>query len=633
MKKQKFEKIYVAIPFYSVTADFNILIEEGWSYIDNIFLKYIADCPRSMEDLVLSSNLPRQLIIQIIIPMVKMGWIELLHIPERSCYAFTATRSGKKVSEDAKLPTVKNNYSRKRDYLFEPFSAKCFESLPYGSPIRLESRARVLELTRQKKISMIDFPEFSYIFPKDQDIFNSVKKGTEQVIGFEKKSSFSLNDKKEEKFIVVVLIRHNNGRYRVDGADLKSWLGNYCFFIEEKVNDSDTSRKIIEPKQKKYFFQDSNLELLNDQIFVDREKIGFLYGGNANKDALISGIKKANSYLIIHTTFIGEWILKKEGFIMDELKDAAKRGVYILIMWGKDDFYKIKESELERMKKVEQFLDTVNQELKNDGFESTINLNEPRTGSHAKYFLYDTVENESFSLVGSCNFLFSNFDRFEASVLIDNAALSLKLLEITVSLSVGRNGVSSRSNDTNFRRISDTIKNKILNSRIESRGENHNFYRVNLILKGEHYPILERAKNNANKKIFICSDKINPTLYRPIWDCLKSKRDGCNVEAFYSNPSEGYTHTEISDLSGLARTQLNLTIKKHAPPHGRTNHSKVLCWDKNNILITSLNWFSSNASCINTIQDSYHEIGIFIEGENVTDQFHSDWARLSKLQT
>ena len=53
----------------------------------------------------------------------------------------------------------------------------------------------------------------------------------------------------------------------------------------------------------------------------------------------------------------------------------------------------------------------------------------------------------------------------------------------------------------------------------------------------------------------------------------------------------------------------------------KTNHSKVLAWDDNDLVISSLNWLSSNASVSNHNHELLHEIGIYLHSPKIAKRF------------
>ena len=50
-----------------------------------------------------------------------------------------------------------------------------------------------------------------------------------------------------------------------------------------------------------------------------------------------------------------------------------------------------------------------------------------------------------------------------------------------------------------------------------------------------------------------------------------------------------------------------------------------MAWDKNHILITNLNWMSSDASGAFKNNDLYHELGIYVKVDKIEQRFHANF--------
>lgn len=68
---------YVVVPFHFVQQRFKILKGQRWGAIDHLLLQEIVKNPLSANQLSLLSCLPKRLIIEILIPLMKAGWLEL----------------------------------------------------------------------------------------------------------------------------------------------------------------------------------------------------------------------------------------------------------------------------------------------------------------------------------------------------------------------------------------------------------------------------------------------------------------------------------------------------------------------------------------------------------------------------
>ncbi|MFX6058854.1 hypothetical protein [Acinetobacter baumannii] len=155
-----------------------------------------------------------------------------------------------------------------------------------------------------------------------------------------------------------------------------------------------------------------------------------------------------------------------------------------------------------------------------------------------------------------------------------------------------------------------------------SNQDNEKNINVSLLLKGHHLRYIHEAKK-AEKRVTLLSDKISPNLHRSIWDSLSTCR--VRVSAFYSTvDKEIFDHKQVQKFSNSIDND-KISLKLHSPPSGNHSHAKVLAWDKNHIVVTSLNWMSSDSSGNYKNNDLYHELGIYLEADKIEQKFYSNF--------
>ncbi|RQL71990.1 hypothetical protein BJI55_12780 [Acinetobacter pittii] len=103
-------------------------------------------------------------------------------------------------------------------------------------------------------------------------------------------------------------------------------------------------------------------------------------------------------------------------------------------MWGKDQMIE-DDSNFDAIK--EYF-----EKIEND-YYGLFYLHKIQTGSHAKFIIFDTQESDCISIIGSCNWFYTNFDRYEGSVLIKDNDFAKKLLNLAASIATGRSYLSN----------------------------------------------------------------------------------------------------------------------------------------------------------------------------------------------
>ena len=152
--------------------------------------------------------------------------------------------------------------------------------------------------------------------------------------------------------------------------------------------------------------------------------------GEDHSRSLDRAIAGASERVIIHSTFItGE----RATAILPSLLRAAERGVTIDILWGQDDQGSSTQSSQFAAAKMQAEIDTV-------GRTGSIRVHPFSTNSHAKIVFADSAKGWN-ALVGSCNWLASDYKSFETSFRIREPKLVGQLMKKLAGLSQGRPGV------------------------------------------------------------------------------------------------------------------------------------------------------------------------------------------------
>lgn len=610
------EKFTIAFPFKYAKAKFNIKRISEWGVIDYIFLKELSFKIHSLQQLCDYSNLEKQIVIQILLPLMKMGWIELINY--NSEFYFQITESGKKVCLENKLPHKGESYNRNRDFLVDfknnYYGIQKFKLLP-------ESKARITELSKKEKnffqLNLI----IEDIYPNYELMCNAIAYENEIINDILDNFHYGISDVKFILFDVHYdynsnnVIFHDENLINIFPEEIRNTINLLPY---QKSKKRRKTQKITEFNQ---------INFSTDHFFeFESKSLEMILGAKSNHLKVLDLIKEAEEYLIIHSTFIGDWSIFKSGTneytdLFQELRNALKRNIGVYILWGKDeaeedhpDYLKTKEE----IEKIEAALNQFNQNCLKDNIFNTINFNNfKKTGSHTKFILTKSKEQNRL-LFSSCNFLYTNFLRFESSLLITDNSFVKNFMYIAADISSGKD------------LHSDTVRNDLLRyakSIPKTPESTLPKIKVNLVLKYQHYQYIDLAKSSCKHRLYIVSDKLNAVSFRPIADALKNSN--FKKYAYFSQRSKNFTpFMERNLIKSFAASPININLRLHDPKttidgekNPKKNHSKVLAWDNNHILITSLNWLSCNASPPPNATDIYHEIGIYVERRNIAKEF------------
>lgn len=90
----------------------------------SFLLQEISLQPYPIEELSLKSNLPQRLIIEIILPFMKLGWVELVEL--NSKYNFRITSKGRSVANREEL-LMKESHWNLLGSFNRSITAKCYQ--------------------------------------------------------------------------------------------------------------------------------------------------------------------------------------------------------------------------------------------------------------------------------------------------------------------------------------------------------------------------------------------------------------------------------------------------------------------------------------------------------------------------
>lgn len=121
-------------------------------------------------------------------------------------------------------------------------------------------------------------------------------------------------------------------------------------------------------------------------------------------------IERARSVLIIHSTFLGMEALGKVFPLL--VKAARERGVIVHLFHGKDD-------RVSGLGKSGKAIAHAQELIRSEKIGSFIRLHPFTTRSHAKLIVADDGAGKYKAVIGSCNWLSTAFNPFEASVVLD----------------------------------------------------------------------------------------------------------------------------------------------------------------------------------------------------------------------
>jgi cardiolipin synthase A/B len=325
------------------------------------------------------------------------------------------------------------------------------------------------------------------------------------------------------------------------------------------------------------------------------DQADFIIDGQDHKSALEKTLRNAREQVYIHSTFVSEETVPAT---LRMLFDAAAKGTTVHILWGQND------NELDKSSTSRKAAETLKSAVAEGGRSERIIVHPLTTRSHAKLLIADNGAGEWSAIVGSCNWLSSDFDSFEVSIKLRDPKMVADAIRHLSALSLGAPGVwHELTQDLAF-----------LSRRVEeSPRANGRMAKMQLLLSPDHGEIALEARDRAARRIFVTSHRLGlagrPMVVVPAISAATAKH--VKVELYYGRTTGVLSGTDAADLA-LKLAQQGLSIK---PIHQPRLHAKILAWDDDAVVISSQNWLSADPP----EGALRREIGVFVQSNKVAD--------------
>jgi cardiolipin synthase len=297
-----------------------------------------------------------------------------------------------------------------------------------------------------------------------------------------------------------------------------------------------------------------------------------IIGGTNQRTCFLDLIKTANRRVIIHSTFLDAAKFQE---VLDPIRAACRRGIRFDLLWGAESKG---EEENKNTKAAMEIARLVRQDSDTNG---RFQVHMRTTGSHAKLMLLDT-EDGWVAAVGSCNWLSSPFQSVELSVVLRD---NLIVADVAAALQhlVGRRGLA----DNVATEMALTARDL---RRVDSVGGPA---RIGVVVGEAHDRMIRTASGFAKERFFVGSNRLGSTA-RPgalMQGEVAGIRKGVAATVLYTQASGPLKNRHARLLAAeAAQNGVRLIRTRKIPLHG-----KLVAWDDDDLVITSLNWASAAA--------------------------------------
>ena len=552
----------VYVPVYRMAVGYTVTFGRRWSLLEHLLLAELAIARRSVRYLAEASNLPDRLIIEALINLLRVGWIEVRTTEEGILFA--ATASGRRRACEEKLPESLQRRTR--------WISLCVDRLT-GAWLRADELQLVQQSDLPESVLVLQ-PRISTYEKEDGSLRELVFLNPDEAF-----ESFYPNFRSPSRLFARVEVEFD----QVQGLPAYAPVR-----LRQSILDATppTEPAVARPTVAEANF--ATPEMLADSISAN----DLVVGGPDHLDLFKECIQHAKTHVIIHSCFLHPKTVENLLPVLENA--AARRNVRVDLLWGLRSDPEDPGS-LRAITETEQVLSRLGPVAR-----SRIQLSPFSSGSHAKVLLYDRAETGTWGTVlGSCNFLSSFFDSIEISARSRSRRLAIQVLGRLIATQLpaagGWSPVARRLN-----RIWSSLQATAA-GKYES-GE----HQITLLTDEDHYACVTRARDRAQEIIVAGCDLFGIAAETSVLTPMERAAElGRRVRLYYRRPSRFFLDDgRIPDIE--AAHARGISLKQVAALHG-----KFLFWDQTDLVVSSFNWMST---VVQGARAKGAELGVLIHG-------------------
>lgn len=568
--------VKVAIPVLRGKRRFHVEKGKRWSLVEHLMLEAVATQPATATELSRRSKLPRRVVVEAFIRLMRVGWVELATSSEG--LKFVATEGGKAQIRSGILQAPTVTTPRWMSFVVDQVAGSVFRRTDVAIRHRNELSKLGENLTFLQKSPEHEREDLGELFAAmegDDEVIVRVEPSPERFV---------------ERFAVVDVTDDTiEGLPTRANAELRE-------AIKTAAAEARKRRAATNPAQAVSIDATLGSERKVKSIDALFEQSDLIVDAMDHQSALDNAFRFSREQIVLHSTFVSE---KSVPIILPKLVAAASRGTLVRILWGQDDD-KTSTSTSRRA------INAMQQAVNSAGRSDLIRIHQFTTRSHSKLLIHDDGRGGWSAIVGSCNWLSTEFDSFEASVKLRDPVLVGQLIRHLAAMSLGPPGV--------WHDFATDLT--VLGRRIEATPRaSGRTAKMRILLGPDHGALVLEARDSAKKRILVTSHRIGlagrPMVIIPVLAAVKESK--IDVRLYYGRPT--------GVLSGIDAADLTMQLAKQGvgfrPVQQPRLHAKVLAWDNDCLAVTSQNWLSADPS--ETARRS--EIGVFVESNRIAEHF------------
>lgn len=556
----------IALPVQVGSVTVHVAKGRRWSVVEHLLLEAVAQNGSTAANLATAANLPLRMVIEALINLMRAGWLELQASPQGNLFA--ATAGGRALVGRDELPVSTRLVKRPVRYAVDRLS---------GSVLRY----RELDFMWTKRFRQVE-PEVDAIIKPAANIAEARQLDLIQAL---------LDEDEEYRGLVPSSARAGDGYALVRVIDGKvRGLASASTQLKERIVEAAAKAPGRRTEVTVSGLRRPGLQFPKRAVAISADDL--VIGGDEHRALLRKIITSANAWITIHSTFVGGG---NSAEIFDLVATAAReRGVLVDIFWGKSD-------------RPDTFNDTraasaaINERMKREGLQQFVRAHPFPTDSHAKFIVADDGRGAFVAVLGSCNWLSSNFDSFELSTRTSDALLVSDVMEACAQMVTTATGLNGG--------IATTLAGQAINIRKMNAERSGRRGEAQIVLGPQHAELVLKARDQAEQSIVIGSHRFGRSADALSLTPTRAKLDAHGIDAtvYYGRLSDGLTPTQAAELR-ITHNQAGMRIRQIVDPR---MHAKFLAWDDDNVVITSHNLLSADPS------NDFAELGIHMRGNGI----------------
>jgi phosphatidylserine/phosphatidylglycerophosphate/cardiolipin synthase-like enzyme len=566
--------VKVAIPLLKGKRRFHLAKGRPWSIVEHVLLAAVATRPRTVAELAAEGNVSRRLVLEVLIRLMRAGWVVLSQTS--TGIIFRASAAGMSVVGDAELPHVSKPTSRWINFVVDKVTGTLYRSreFPFVEKhvvVQRSQRERLVWIAPRELGPMDEAAAVLATLFDDDELFLGIEPSGDRLV---------------DRYGVATVIGDT-----VEGLPNRAPPELNRLVLEA----AQSAPSVPEGTRSPYYqpgppvpYAERDTQEAFDAVFRQDDLI---IGGGDHEVMFRDVIKRANTRLIIHSTFISE---NNFATVSPMIHDAARRGVILDILWGEDDEKSLTTNTKAAVNKIRD-------EFRKSGLESSLRLHPFSTRSHAKLIVAnDNRTGRLFAVVGSCNWLSTGFDSFEASLRLEDPRAVGAVLEQVAEL--------TRGTDGHWTELTSDLTRLSAQARSQSAPPGGSRVKMAIILGPQHAQYVRMARDAATSRIFVTSHRLgaaNRTAV--IVPAIAAAQDrGIDVKVYFGIMAGPISNTDVARLTTASAVE-GVEIRPVSEPR---LHAKILAWDNDSIVVSSQNWLSADPSEGNLRR----EVGVFVHG-------------------